>query len=126
MSTVIDVSKIGLSGETLLKNFVEKMGLEGAIIATAEGLEMASFFAKERDADLMASDTASLLSVAIGVIEDTEKGSLKEMIISSSEGFIAIKDLGEEIALAILTTKDYKMGALIVALKQFVKDIQNF
>jgi len=126
MSTVIDVSKISLSGETLLKNFVEKMNLEGAIIATSEGLEMANYFTKERDADLLASDTASLLSVTMGVLEDAEKDSFKEMIISSSDGFIAVKDLGEEIALAVLTPSDYKMGALIVALKQFIKDIQEF
>ena len=126
MSTVIDISKIGVSGGELLQAFVEKMGLEGAVIATAEGLEMASYFSKDRDADLIASDTASLLSVVVGTLEDTEKGSLNEMIISGSGGFIAIKDLGEDIALAVLSPEGYKMGALVVALKQFVKDIQDY
>ncbi len=126
MSAVIDVSKLSVSGGELLQAFVEKMGLEGAVIATAEGLEMASYFTKDRDADLIASDTASLLSITMGALEDTGKGSLNEMIISGSGGFIAIKDLGEDIALAILTPEGYKMGALVVALKQFVKDIQDY
>ena len=126
MSTVIDVSKISVSGGELLQAFVEKMGLDGAVIATAEGLEMASYFGGDRDADLIASDTASLLSVVMGTLEDTGKGSLNEMIISGSGGFIAIKDLGEDIALAVLSPEGYKMGSLVVALKQFVKDIQDY
>ena len=126
MSTGIDVSKLNTSGEELLQNFVEKMGLEDAVIATAEGLEMASYFVKDRDAGLIAADTASLLSTVMGALEDTEKGTLNEMIISGSGGFVAVKDLGEEIALAVLTPGGYKMGGLVIALKQFVKDIQAF
>ncbi len=126
MSTGIDVSKLNTSGEELLQKFVEKMGLEGAVIATAEGLEMASYFVKDRDAELIAADTASLLSTVMGALEDTEKGALNEMIISGSGGFVAVKDLGEEIALAVLTSAGYKMGGLVIALKQFVKDIQAF
>ncbi|WP_294955466.1 roadblock/LC7 domain-containing protein [Sulfurovum sp.] len=126
MSTGIDVSKLNTSGEELLQKFVEKMGLEGAVIATAEGLEMASYFVKDRDAELIAADTASLLSTVMGALEDTEKGALNEMIISGSGGFVAVKDLGEEIALAVLTSSGYKMGGLVIALKQFVKDIQAF
>ena len=126
MSTGIDVSKLNTSGEELLQKFVEKMGLEGAVIATAEGLEMASYFVKDRDAELIAADTASLLSTVMGALEDAEKGALNEMIISGSGGFVAVKDLGEEIALAVLTSAGYKMGGLVIALKQFVKDIQAF
>ena len=122
----VDVGKLTVSGEELLKEFVEKMGLEGAIIATAEGLEMASYFKNSLDADMVAANTASLLATITGTLEDTEKGSLNEMIISGSEGFIAVKDLGNDVALAVITPKGYKMGALIVALKQFVKDIQSF
>ena len=121
----IDISKITVSGEELLKTFVEKMGLEGAIIATSEGLEMASYFTTSHDADMVAANTASLLATVMGTLEETGKGHLNEMIISGSEGFIAVKDLGDEVALAVITPSNYKMGSLIVALKQFVKEIQD-
>lgn len=120
----VDISKLTNEGAQLLQGFVEKMGLEGAIIATAEGLEMASYFTTDKDADLIAADTASLLSVLEGALENTGKGKLSEMIITAEGGSIAVKDLGDEIAFACLAPKGYKMGGLIVALKQFMKEIQ--
>ena len=126
MSVSVDVSKLTTEGAQLLQGFVEKMGLEGAVIATAEGLEMASYFTTNKDADLIAADTASMLSVLTSALENTDKGALNELIITAEGGSIAVKDLGEDIAFACLAPKGYKMGGLIVALKQFMKEIQAF
>ena len=122
----LDIGKLTSEGEALLQNFVDKMGLDGAVIATAEGLEMASYFKSDKDADLIAADTASLLSVLTSTLENTESGTLSEMIISADNGSIAIKDLGEDIAFAAMAPKGYKMGGLVVALKSFMKEIQSF
>ncbi len=120
----LNIGKLTSEGEALLQNFVDKMGLDGAIIATAEGLEMANYFKSDKDADLIAADTATLLSVLTSALENTGTGTLSEMIISADNGSIAIKDLGEDIAFAAIAPKGYKMGGLIVALKTFVKEIQ--
>jgi len=120
-----NVSRLAIEGNELLKEFVEKMGLEGAIIATSEGLEMASYFKNNVDSDLVAADTASLLSVLHGTLENIGKSGFQEMIINSEEGSIAIKDLGDEVSFACITPKGYKMGGLVVALKQFIKDLNN-
>jgi len=123
----IDIIKLNSQGGQLLEDFVKKMGVEGAILATAEGLEMASYFNNsDRDADLIAADSASMLSTITGMLDNTGKGRLKEMIISAENGSIAVKDLGEDIALAVLAPDNYKMGALVVSLKVFIKEIQEF
>jgi predicted regulator of Ras-like GTPase activity (Roadblock/LC7/MglB family) len=123
----IDIVKLNSQGAQLLEDFVKKMGIEGAILATSEGLEMASYFTdNNRDADLIAADSASMLSVISGMLENTDKGNLKEMIISAEKGSIAVKDLGDDIALAVLAPENYKMGGLIVALKTFTKEVQEF
>jgi len=120
----IDMMKLNLQGEEILKNFVKNMGINGAILATAEGLEMASYFDDDKDADLIAADSASLLSTISSMLDNTDRGSLKEMIITAENGSIAIKDLGDDIALGVLAPENYKMGGLVVALKTFVKEIQ--
>ncbi len=122
----MDIGKLTNEGTELLKNFVDKMGLEGAIIATSEGLEMSSYFTTDKDADIIAADTATLLSVLTSALENADRGNLSEMIISADNGSIAIKDLGDDIAFAALASKGYKMGALVVALKVFMKEIQAF
>ncbi len=122
----IDIVKLNSQGGKLLENFVKKLGIEGAVLATSEGLEMASYFSSNKDADLIAADSASMLSVVEGMLENTGKGHLKEMIVSAENGSIAVKDLGEDIALAVLAPANYKMGGLIVALKVFMKEVQEF
>ena len=123
----IDSLKLSTEGGALLQEFVSAAGIQGAVLATAEGLELASSFNDSSlDSDLIASDAASLLSVMAGILENTGKGSLDNMIISAEGGYIAIKDLGEDIALAVLAPNNYKMGGLMVALKTFVKKIQEF
>jgi predicted regulator of Ras-like GTPase activity (Roadblock/LC7/MglB family) len=123
----IDIVKLNSQGPQLLEEFVKKMGIEGAILATSDGLEMASFFNdSNRDADLIAADSASMLATITGMLDNTGKGNLKEMIITAENGSIAVKDLGEDIALAVIAQEGYKMGALVVALKLFIKEIQAF
>jgi len=122
----INIMKLNSQGGQLLEDFVKKMGIEGAVLATSEGLEMASYFSSDKDADLIAADSASMLSVVEGMLENTGKGKLKEMIVTAENGSIAVKDLGEDIALAVLAPANYKMGGLIVALKVFMKEVQEF
>ena len=122
----IDSIKLSTEGDAILKEFVASTGIQGAVLATAEGLELASAINDASlDSELIASDAASLLSVMAGILENTEKGTLDNMIISAEGGFVAIKDLGEDIALAVLAPANYKMGGLMIALKTFVKKLQN-
>jgi len=121
----VNVSKLASQGSSLLENFVKSNGLKGAVIATAEGLEMASYFQDEKDADIIAADIASLLASTSSVLYNTESGNLSEMIINATNGSIAIKDLGEDVSLGVLAPQGFKMGGLLVALKQFIKELRE-
>jgi len=122
----IDTLKLSNEGDAILKEFVNTAGLQGAVLATAEGLELASAMNDASlDSELISSDAASLLSVTEGILANTEKGAFDNMIIASEGGYIVVKDLGEEIALAVLAPSNYKMGGLLVALKAFVKKLQE-
>ncbi len=121
----LNIGRITIEGEALLSDFVNKMGLDGALVASAEGLEMASYFKSDLEADLIAADMASLLASTLSVLEDAKRGNMNEMIISSDNGAIAIKDLGDDIVFGVLAPSGYKMGSLTVSLKQFVKSLQE-
>jgi predicted regulator of Ras-like GTPase activity (Roadblock/LC7/MglB family) len=120
----LDIGILTSRGSELLEAFVQKNGLDGAVIATAEGLEMASYFKSDIDSDIVAADMASLLASTTSVLDNTDTGTLSEMIISADNGAIAVKDLGEEVALGVLAPAGFKMGGLVVALKVFIKELQ--
>ena len=121
----LNIGALTSQGESILADFTKKMGLDGALIATSEGLEMASHFNSNKEADAIAADIASLLSIMTGgLLVNTQSGTLKEMIITAEQGSIAIKDLGGEIALGVVAPEGYKMGVLTIALKKFVDELQ--
>jgi len=122
---MIDIGRLTKNDSELLKGFVNKMGLEGVIIVSSDGLEMASYFNNDGDADLISAYTASLLSILQGILKNIGKEGFREMIINSEGGSIAIKDLGDDLSLVCITPKGYKMGSLVVSLKQFMKEIED-
>jgi len=121
----IDVVKLSANGKEILKKFVEELNLRGAIIATAEGLEMASYFKEDEDADLIAADTATILTSIQSFLEAVGRGKIKEIIINADKGIVVIKDLGEGISLAVVAPQNYTIGSLLVALRKFVEDLQQ-
>ena len=121
---MLNIGQLSSRGQAILQNYVRKMGLEGALIATAEGLEMASFFNVSKEADIIAADMASLLSSSLSLLSNTDKEGFSEMIIDSDKGAIAIKNLGDDIVLGVLAPEGYKLGGLVASLKQFVKELQ--
>jgi len=121
---MLNIGQLSSSGQAILQDYVRKMGLEGALIATAEGLEMASFFNVSKEADIIAADMASLLSSSLSLLSNTDKEGFSEIIIDSDKGAIAIKNLGDDIVLGILAPEGYKFGGLVTSLKQFAKELQ--
>ncbi len=121
----LDVVKLSANGKEILKKFVEELNLRGAIIATAEGLEMASYFKEEEDADLIAADTATILTSIQSFLEAVGRGKIKEIIINADKGLVVIEDLGDGISLAVVAPQNYTIGSLLVALRKFVEDLKK-
>jgi len=121
----VDVGAITDKGEKILKQFVSKNKLEGAIIASAEGLELASYFTSNLDKDLLAADFASVLSGIEGLLNDSEKGALSEVIVKGENGYLAIVSLGDNVVLGVIAPADQKLGVLVISMQQLVKQLQN-
>jgi len=121
----VNIGAITEKGEKILKEFVTKNKLDGAIIASAEGLELASYFTSDLDKDLLAADFASVLAGVEGLLNDSEKGTLSEVIVKGENGYLAIVSLGDNIVLGIIAPSDQKLGFLVVAMQQLVKQLQN-
>jgi predicted regulator of Ras-like GTPase activity (Roadblock/LC7/MglB family) len=121
----VDIGAITEKGEEILKEFVKKNRLEGAIVASAEGLELASYFTSNLDKDLLAADFASVLAGVEGLLNDSEKGTLSEIIVKGENGYLAIVSLGDNVVLGIIAPSNQKLGVLVIAMQQLVKQLQN-
>ncbi len=121
----IDVVKLTAEGKEKLKEFVERLNIRGALIATAEGLEMVSYFKESEDADTIAADTATILMSIQSFLEEVGRGKIREIIINAEHGSVIIKDLGDGISLAVIAPENYTLGSLLVSLRKFVEELKG-
>ncbi len=121
----IDIVAITSKGEDVLKEFVVKLGLEGALIASADGLELVSYFTTERDADMLAADAASAITSIAAMLDATDKGKLVETVVHGEKGYIAIVSLSEDAVLAVLAPPTQKLGVVLAGLKQLVQKLNQ-
>jgi len=121
----IDITKLSVNGKDILKKFVDELNLKGAIIATAEGLEMTSYFKESADTDSIAADTATILASIQNFLQTVDAGNVNEIIINAENGHILLENLGEGISLAVVAPKNFTIGALLVALRKFVNQLKG-
>ncbi|ADU97674.1 roadblock/LC7 domain-containing protein [Thermovibrio ammonificans] len=121
----IDIASLTEKGEAVLRDFVTRNRLDGAIVASAEGLEIVSYFTSDLDRDLLAADFASVLAGVEGLLNDSNKGELSEIIVKGENGYLAIVSLGENVVLGVLAPTGQKLGVLIIAMQQLVKKLKS-
>jgi predicted regulator of Ras-like GTPase activity (Roadblock/LC7/MglB family) len=121
----VDLTKITSEGNKIIEEFVKKMGLEGAMVVSADGFDLASYFSTtEIEPDLLAANVASIQLASEDLANQNNKGKVSQIVISAAEGEIAIKTLEGVGALVIVAPKDYKMGLLLIAIKQLVEKLR--
>jgi len=86
---------------------------------------LVSYFTAELDKDLLAADFASVLAGVEGLLTDSNKGELSEIIVKGSEGYLAIVSLGDNIVLGVMAPKEQKLGLLTLAIQQLVKQLKS-
>ncbi len=122
---MVDVNAVAAKGEDVLKEFVTKMGLEGAIVASSEGLEIVHYFVANMDTDIIAAEAASVLSAVQGFLADANKGNLHEIITKADNGYVAVMALGGDVVLAVMAPQTQKLGVLTIAMRQLAKKLQS-
>ena len=98
--------------------------IEGMLLVTREGLPISSTtLPNTTDEDRMAAMSAAALNLAERVVEELEKGMLKEMVIKGDSGLILVVQVGEEAVLTATTSSDAKLGLILLELKRTAKSV---
>jgi hypothetical protein len=119
----VDLTKITSEGNKIIEAFVKKRGLEGAMVVSADGFDLASYFATNTiEPDLLAANVASIQLASEDLSNQNNKGQVSQVIIAAEEGEIAIKTLSVG-ALVLVAPKNYKMGLLLIALRELEKQL---
>ncbi|MCS7106109.1 MAG: roadblock/LC7 domain-containing protein [Candidatus Aenigmarchaeota archaeon] len=109
--------------EKVLKEMKGIDGVRGAIIASKEGLLVASHFPAELDARLLAALAATLVKVSVMTTEKLGIGSFTHAVVKASNGYYVCFPVDTELVLACLLEKDVNLGLVLVRMERSIKEI---
>ncbi len=98
--------------------------LDGALLATEDGLVLAEYLPTKIDPDLLAGSLATVLSTMQNTIEDVGKGRLQDAILQASDGCVAASDIGGAL-LIILAPASARIGVVASLLKKAIEKLKK-
>jgi len=117
-----DIVKI----EKKIRDFViNTAGIDGVVLATSEGLEMASYFKSSISGEDVAAMGVALLSVSQKISMALGRGEFEKAMTFASNGSVIIMNVGEEAVLICVNSKDIKLGLLLYELSKFNKELKK-
>lgn len=112
--------------EEVLQRLVRDTGAEGAVLASPDGLAIASVLPENIDEDRVAAMGAAILSLGERVAsEELEKGELEQLYVKGSKGYVIFTGIKDFAVLEVLAPSNIKLGLLLMEIKKVVKKLEQ-
>jgi predicted regulator of Ras-like GTPase activity (Roadblock/LC7/MglB family) len=98
----------------LINSFVDRIpGVSSALVVTTDGLVLAHSQRIARDtADQLAAVTSGLASLTAGAARCLEAGSVQQVIVELTRGYLFVTTIGDGSALAVMCGTDCDIGLI--------------
>ncbi|KYC37609.1 diacylglyceryl transferase [Scytonema hofmannii PCC 7110] len=107
-----------------LQNFVSGSAeVQGAILASPDGLALASVVTIGMDEERTAAMSASMLSLGERIGRELARGSVDRIVVEGEKGYGILVGCGQEAVLLVLASAAAKQGVLFLEVKRIVARI---
>ncbi|GAA6619454.1 roadblock/LC7 domain-containing protein [Scytonema sp. NUACC26] len=104
-----------------LQNFVSGSAeVQGAILASPDGLALASVLTVGMDEERTAAMSASMLSLGERIGRELARGSVDRIVVEGEKGYGILVGCGQEAVLLVLASAAAKQGVLFLEVKRIV------
>jgi uncharacterized protein len=115
-----DMIKVSMLQDEL-QNFVfSSAEVQGAILASTDGLTLASVLSVEMDEERTAAMSASMISLGDRIGRELVRGSVDRIVMEGKKGYCILVGCTQEAVLLVLASADAKQGVLFLEIKQVV------
>jgi len=104
-----------------LKSF--DVDIEGAVVATTEGLVIASALEEGLDAEKLSAVCAAAATAGKRTSKELNKGEPTEIIIKAPEGFIFILRTGQTSFLVAVTLPTANLGLVLIDMRKIAREV---
>jgi len=115
--------------ETLLRPILSGLNsssdhIEASAVMSRDGLSVASVLGKGVDSDRLGAMCAALLGLADTTAKELNRGTLKQVLLHGSNGFMLITHVGSKAVLAVASKPGTNLGMVFVEAKKTAKKIE--
>lgn len=100
--------------------------IDASAVMTRDGFPVVALLSDGVDADRLCAISSTMLSLAEKSIADLQIGTLKEVIIHSTESFFILVQVNKGSVLSVIAKKDTKLGMLLVEVQKAAKAISAY
>lgn len=120
MPTAFEQMQLAL--KTLVSNTPD---LEGAATVSLDGLVLASVLPAGTDEDRVSAMAAALLSLGERTSDELARGSLEQVYVKGSNGYIILMAAGPEAVLEVIAGQGAKLGMVLLDMKRAAQEISR-
>ncbi|MEN6436410.1 MAG: roadblock/LC7 domain-containing protein [Anaerolineaceae bacterium] len=99
--------------------------IEAAIIVSVDGLTIASALPEYLEEDRISAMSAAMLSLSQSISGELKKGTLEQVYIKGTEGFVVLMAVGSDAVLTVFASKNAKLGLVIFEMKRAAEELLN-
>lgn len=97
--------------------------IEAAAVISQDGLVIASALPQHLDEARVAGMAATLLSLGSRAGTELERGSLEQILIRGTRGYVVVVNAAAGTLLLVLTTQEAKLGLILLDMKRAISEI---
>ena len=108
-----------------LRQLQQTEGVEAAAVVSVDGLIMASALPASIEEDRVAAMSAALLSLGDRIATELGRGTLEQVYIKGSKGYVILMAIGEEAVLTVLALEKTAPGLVFLDMKRAAAELDK-
>ncbi len=97
--------------------------IEATAIVSVDGLTIASSLPAGIEEDRVAAMSAAMISLGERIASELGRGLLDEVYIKGENGYVVLRDVGQEAVLTVLARQQTKLGLLFLDMRRASEDL---
>jgi len=100
-------------------------GVEAGLVATPDGLTIASALPPDADEERIAAMCAAAFSTAERICKELDKGPVRMSFVRGDGGYVLVTSSGPSAILMVMAAPDAKLGLLFLEMRRLAKEIEQ-
>jgi predicted regulator of Ras-like GTPase activity (Roadblock/LC7/MglB family) len=111
--------------ERLRQMQVASPDIEASAVVSVDGLIIASALPNEVEEDRVSAMSAAMLSLGERIATELGRGSLEEVYVKGSQGYVILTSIGSEAVLTALARQNAKLGLIFLEMRRAAEDLER-